>query len=210
MVIFSAIWPDPQMLALFLLGVVVVKPIVRYSSVIQIKNQYSKNRLTVTTDREGQVYEQPWIYSSRPPFDDGWLWSIDPASGDINLAREPVKCGDNITLKNPTANSYIATRVTFNGVEVVPAAKLNGAADHWTVICNDDVWMRDRQIMLQNRDHKCYLTTSMDARQKPGVNKFNVTCDAVMTSGSVWKSVEGVYFGEGRNTMKQNTFEEEL
>ena len=175
-----------------------VVPIVRYSSVIQIKNVYSKNRLTVTADQTGATYEQPWIYASRPPFDDGWLWTIEPASGDIALAREPVKCGDNVTLSNPNVNSYVATRVTFNGVEVVPAPTATGDADQWQVICrNADVWVRDAQIMLKNRKHGCFLSTNLDVRQREGVNKFNVTCGS-LSQDAVWRAVEGVYFGEGK------------
>lgn len=186
-----------------------VPPAVRYSSVVQIKNVYSKNRLTVTADQSGATYEQPWIYASRPPFDDGWLWTIEPAEGGIALARETVKCGDNITLMNPNVNSYLATRVTFNGVEVVPAPAASGEGDHWQVQCREaDVWVRDAQIMLKNRRHGCFLSTSLDVRQRETVNKFNVTCSS-LSQEAVWKAVEGVYFGEGK-AQNKDAMENEL
>jgi hypothetical protein len=173
-----------------------VPPIVRYSSVVHIKNFYSKHRLTVTTDADGQGCDVPWIFASRPPFDDGWMWTIEPMDSAILLAREPVRCGDNISMSNPIAKLYVGTRLATTGIEVIPSAHHRGDSDRWTVIChNPPQWIRDEQIQLQNVKHGCFLATSLGGRAKESVNRFNVTCGG-LTADAVWRAAEGVYFGE--------------
>jgi hypothetical protein len=183
----------------------ILPPTVKYSSVIQIKNVYSKNRLTVTTESNGVAYEQPWVYSSRPPFDDGWMWTINSAYDSVLKAREPVKCGDNITLGNPVSELFVTTRVTYHGIEIVPSSHLRGEADFWTVVCREGpTWMRDAEVQLRNAKHGCYLSTSLDARIKDGVNRFNVTC-APLSADAVWKAVEGVYFTDSDNSQGKSS-----
>jgi hypothetical protein len=184
-----------------------VPPIVRYSSVVQIKNFYSKHRLTVTTDADGQSYEIPWIFASRPPFDDGWMWTIEPTDSTILRARDPVTCGDNISMSNPVAKLYVGTRLTTNGVEVIPSAHPRGDSDQWTVVCrNPPQWTRDEEIQLQNVKHGRFLATSLGARAKETVNRFNVTLNA----DAVWKAVEGVYFGEVRPAEPEDPIDADL
>jgi hypothetical protein len=187
-----------------------VPPIVRYSSVVQIKNFYSKHRLTVTTDSDGQNYEIPRIFASRPPFDDGWMWTIEPTDSAILRAREPVRCGDNISMANPIAKLYVGTRLTANGVEVIPSTHRRGDSDQWTVICrNPPHWTRDEQIQLQNAKHGCFLATSLGGRANETVNRFNVTCGG-LNADAVWKAVEGVYFGEVKRAEPDEPSDSEL
>ena len=169
-------------------------PSVKYSSAIQIKNVYSKNRLTVTTETSGIQYQQPTIYSTRPPFDDGWTWVIEPEEDNIRLARTPVKCGANITMMNPIAKLYVSATSNSDKIDVVPSSRQQGKESVWTVICESgDYWVRDHQIQLLNAKYDCYLSTSLELRTKELVNRFNVTCSS-LSSDAVWKAAEGIYF----------------
>jgi hypothetical protein len=170
-----------------------VPPIVRYTSVIQIKSFYSKNRLTVTTDPNGPTFGAPAIYSTRPPFDDGWLWSINQADGSMDRAREAVLCGDNISLSSPITGQYVATRSNGNSIEVFPTEKRRGGFE-WTLICrNPPNWTRDEQVQFRNVDNGCFLSTSLYSRMKEGINLYNVSCSG-LSEAAVWRAVEGVYF----------------
>jgi hypothetical protein len=171
-------------------------PSVTYSSVIQLKSLYSKNRLAITIDLPDRTSGSPSVFSSRPPFDDGWLWMVESSEVNTSFTRKPVRCGDLVTLSNPIVGLYLATRATSKAVEVVPAPYTRGAADYWTVICRDPpIWVQDAQIQLKNAKHGCYLGTGIKNRARETVNKFNVTCGP-LSAGAVWGAVEGVYFSE--------------
>ena len=179
-------------------------PSVRYSYAIQSKNVYSKNRLTVTTETGGIQYQQPTIYSTRPPFDDGWTWIINPEEDNITLARTPIKCGSNITMMNPLNKLYVSTTSNSEKVEVVPSAHLQGKQSVWTVICESgDVWIRDKQIQLLNAKYNCYLSTSLALRTKELVNRYNVTCSS-LSADAIWKASEGIYFLDRETQNKKN------
>jgi hypothetical protein len=184
------------MLPLLIFGTCVrdVVPTVRYLSPVQIQNVYSGIRLSVTTETDAATHEMPWIYASPPPFDDGWIWTIEPVHSRIALARSPVQCGDNISLSNPVSNLFVGTRATVNGLEVLPSDRVRDESNHWTVICrHPPFWIRDEQIHLRNVRHGCFLATSLAGRPNEKIPKFNVTCGP-LTSNAVWQSGEGVYF----------------
>ncbi|OHT10320.1 hypothetical protein TRFO_20455 [Tritrichomonas foetus] len=188
-------------------AVITKPPIVRYSAPIQLKNKYSKNRLCVTVENNAVTYEPPTIFSSRPPFDDGWTWIVEPDVDNIHLARSPVKCGANISLQNPISRYYVSTRIGLNGVEVVPTAHVQGDLSVWTVICDEgENWIRDRSVQLKNPANDCFLTTSLAARTKELVNRFNVTCEPLSANG-VWRAVEGVYFLEDDEKKADDEFD---
>lgn len=202
------------MLLLFsILGKLQNVPIVRFSSAIQIENFYSKNRLSVTTESNSVQFEPPVIYSSHPPFEDGWTWIINPDDDNISLARTPVTCGSQITLFNPVAKLYLSTHQGSNGLEVVPSNLVQGEQSVWTVICDQGKnWVRDQKIQLINTKHNCYLTTSLKYHPKELVNRFNVTCEP-LSANSIWAAAEGLYFlgPEDENSNKDtNNFEKEL
>jgi hypothetical protein len=183
-------------------------PTVRYFSTVQIENVYTKNRLTVTTDPDSQTFEPAWIYASRPPFEDGWTWTVVPSHSPMELARTPVQCGDNISLSNPVAKLFVGTRITPIGVQVVPSVHSRGESDEWTVICrNPPHWAREQQIQLRNVLHGCFLSTSLEDRPKEGSPRFGVTCGP-LTADAVWRSAEGVYFGDARGT--ESSFDDNL
>ena len=196
------------MLILFsIFAAIKAPPTVRYSSVVQLKNKYSKNRLCVTSETNGPQFELPSIYSTHPPFDDGWTWIVESELDDLEFARKPVKCGSNITLMNPVSSYYLSTRKHGNsGVEVVPSSHVQGKQSVWSVICDrGENWIRDQSIQLRNAEFGCYLTTSLEMRTKELVNKYNVTC-AKLTADAIWKAAEGVYFLDNENNDDENEF----
>jgi hypothetical protein len=168
---------------------------VKYFSAIQLKSVYSKNRLAVTTDLTPSDSGPPLIFSSRPPFDDGWIWTIE-SSNESSITRDPVRCGDSITISNPISGLFVGTRTSGKGAEVIPAPDSRSPANHWRVICRDGPnWIRDGQIQLKNAKHGCYLGSTLKGREKETINKFSVTCGR-LNAGAVWTAAEGIYFEE--------------
>jgi hypothetical protein len=170
---------------------------VRYLSVLQLKNFYSKNRLGIVTDVTVKT-QGPAIFTSRPPFDDGWMWTIEPTSNDTTSFNSPVRCGDAIALSNPINGLYLGTRSKSNIVDVIPSPYLRGESDQWELICrNSPVWSRADQIQLKNIQSGCFLSSSIHGREKETVHKFNVTCEK-LTANGVWIAAEGAYLAGGK------------
>jgi hypothetical protein len=173
---------------------------VKYFSAIQLKNVYSKNRLSVTTDLTASDSGPPTIFSSRPPFDDGWVWTIE-SSNKTSVTRDAVRCGNSITLSNPITGLFVATRAIGKVVEVVPAPDLRSTANHWIVMCRDPPhWIHDAQIQLKNAKHGCYLSTTLKGREKETINKFSVTCSR-LSAAAVWTAAEGLYFHDANDRL---------
>lgn len=180
------------MFLLFLLAVEEFIPIVRYSSTIQIENVYSQNRLSVTTEPS---FNLPQVYSSRSPFDDGWLWTIEPSEENMSLAKTPVYCGDKIKLINPITHYMVSIRTQNRRKPVLAITHPTGPQDLWQVVCESgNEWTQYKRIQLMNVKDKCYLSTGF-VRQKELTNQFNVTCSP-LSDQSVWQAAEGVYFEE--------------
>ena len=166
------------------------QPVIRYSSVIQLKNVYSKNRLSITS--ESGSFQIPTIYSSRPPFEDGWTWSIDSVGDNILNSGQPIQCHANITIRNPLTKLYIGTKSSLGNIEVVPSIHNDDASTQWTVICsNGSEWVKGEKVQFYNVAHKCFLSTSLEGRQGM-LNKFNVTCSS-LSADTIWKASQGVY-----------------
>jgi hypothetical protein len=165
---------------------------IAYSSAIQLKSVFTKNRLGVTTDSKATSYQQPLIYSSRPPYEEGWFWTIEPDEEDFSRARSPVMCGSAVALSSPITGSFLSARITGNKTEVIPLPANQGAPSQWIVECqNGPQWTQGDSIFLINLKYKCYLTTSFAAMEFP--NKYEVGCGK-MSANAVWKAAEGIYF----------------
>ncbi|KAH0790779.1 Stromal cell-derived factor 2 [Histomonas meleagridis] len=184
-----------------------IQPTVRYASVIQLKNVYSKNRLSVTT--ETGSFQSPTIYSSRPPFEDGWTWSIDSVSDSVFISGQPVQCNGNITIRNPLTKLYVSTKPSSGGVEVVPSIHNDDSSTQWQVICSSGTeWVKGEKVQFYNIAHKCFLSTSLEGRQEL-LNKFNVTCSS-LSADTIWKASQGVYIMPNEEKPKEDYYDSEL
>ena len=162
-----------------------------YGSSIQLKSVYTKNRLGVTTETAASSRQDPVIFSSRPPYDDGWLWTVEPDEENSSLARTAVACGSIIAFSNPFSGAYLSTKKTESGFEVVPATANTDTSSQWTVQCESgDIWEDSTEILIVNLRNKCMLRTGFEKFQ----NKFAVNCTTELDKGAVWKSAEGIYF----------------
>jgi hypothetical protein len=191
----------------FLLSSAFCVPVV-YSSAIQLKGIYTKNRIGITTESDAASYRQPVIYSSRPPYDSGWFWTIEPDEENISLARTAVLCDSILSLSSTVTGSYLSTKVTQNQTEVVPATSNQGSASQWILKCeNGPIWRQGDAVLFMNLKHKCYLQTGFQETAKGAIDKYAVNCRGI-ASGALWKAVEGIYFpinadefGESDRTM---------
>jgi hypothetical protein len=181
-----------QMIALLLHSALSVP--ITYSSCVQLKSVYTKNRIGITTESNAASYRQPVIHSSRPPYKDGWFWTIEPDEENASLTRTIVQCGSILALSSTITNSYLSTKAGPNGTDVVPATSNQGAASQWILACETGPeWRQGGEIMLQNLKYKCWLQTGFDQHVKDAPDKYTVTCGGI-AAGAVWRAVEGMYF----------------
>ena len=170
--------------------------IITYSSSIQIKNKYTKNRLGVFLSKNKNVFETPYIFSSRPPYNPGWLWTVEPEEDNITLSRKPVQCGSIITLINPSNEYYLSAKATSNGMEAIPVPHKHEAADQWQLICrNSTTWEQFEPIQLLNIKYKCFLSTNLEEKIPESKNEYQVKCSD-LSDETIWYVSEGIFFNE--------------
>ena len=168
--------------------------IVTYTSSIQLKGRYTKNRLGVLIQKNLYNNEPPLVYSSRPPYDPGWMWTIEPDEFNASLPREPVQCGSIITLASTTTDLYLSAKQKNGKIYAAAVTHKQEIADQWIVGCRDgDIWRQDQEIVLQNFKYKCYLSSSFDEKIPEKTNKFLVDCRD-LSPDAVWRAAEGIYF----------------
>ncbi|OHT13146.1 hypothetical protein TRFO_16808 [Tritrichomonas foetus] len=188
-----------KMMFLFWLPFEILSQEISYGSSVQIKNVYTKNRLGVTTNTDAKSYTKPTIYSSRPPYDEGWLWTIEPDEENSNLTRTTVPCDSIVALSSTSNEAYLSTRKTKKGLIVEATSSNQGIESQWVIKCptNYNIWEQNMQFQLFNLKNKCYLTTSFE--KKIQANKYFVTCENV-TSNSIWKVAEGIFLDSDQST----------
>ena len=168
--------------------------IVTYTSAVQLKGRYTKNRLGVFVQKNQYNNDPPLVYSSRPPYDSGWMWTIEPDEYNASLPRTPVKCDSIITLASATNDLYLSAKQKNGKVYAAAVTHKQELADQWIVRCRDnDIWVQDQEILLQNFKFKCYLSSSLSQRIPDQENKFAVDCRE-LSSDAVWRATEGIYF----------------
>lgn len=169
--------------------------LVTFTSSVQLKGVYTKNRLGVVIQKNMYNNEPPLVYTSRPPYDDGWYWTVEPDEENVSMAREPVPCGSTIVLSSPTTELYLSAKVK-SGVSMAAAVTHKSEpADQWILECknNATVWNEAEEVLFQNIKYKCYLASSLADRIPEQENKFAVKCSP-LSSDAVWKVSEGIFF----------------
>ena len=169
--------------------------LVVYSSMLQLKGVYSGNHLAVSIDEK--LRKKPMIYSSRPPYDDGWLWTIEHADDGIDAARLLISCGSTLTLSNEISGLYLSTKQYGNKTIATPAYDGQSAKSQWILICrNSTNYLEQSQpILLKNLKYKCYLSTSFSDKIPDETGMFSVNCSSISAS-SIWEASEGIYLDE--------------
>lgn len=193
---------------LFYLPFLISSEIIVYGSAVQIKNVGTKNRLGATSLIGSKTFNPPIIYSSRPPYDEQWLWNIEP-DGDStfiedNLTRTPIKCGSIITLSNTIHDVYLSTRKNKKGqIFVNSTISDQGSESQWLLKCpyGSDKWEQMMHFQLQNLRYKCYLTTYFN--HKFAQNRYSVTCQNI-SKYSVWKVTEGIFLSDNNEGAPSN------
>lgn len=182
--------------------------IIVYGSTVQLKNVGTKNRLGATSIIGSKTFNSPIVYSSRPPYDEQWLWTIEPDGDSIfiedNITRTPVKCGSIISLFNTINNVYLSTRKNKKGqISVNSTISDQGSESQWLIKCptGREKWEQMMHFQLQNLRHKCYLTTYFNHKFAP--NRYSVTCQNI-SSYSVWKISEGIFLSDNNDGVSPN------
>lgn len=168
-----------------------------YGSIVQLKNIGTKNRIGATLNIGSKTFNPPIVYSSRPPYDEQWLWSIEPDSDatfiEDNLTRTPVKCGSIVTLFNSVNKVYLSARKSKKGQILINSTIIDqGSENQWLIKCpkGRENWEQMMHVQLQNLRYRCYLTTYF--KSKIASNFYPVTCQNI-SSYSVWKVSEGIF-----------------
>ena len=175
------------------------QPTIRYSSAIQLRNVYSRNKLCTNVDCKAK-FETPIIFSTRPPFNDGWTWSVEPVGANTyEDSRKEVECGANVSFMSLISQVYLGAKMV-NGLINVTASHSNEEDENqWTVLCkNNDKWVKGDEIKLRNAKYGCYLKTNFDAmNEKENDGRYKVGCGS-LDADAIWESAEGVYILENK------------
>lgn len=165
---------------------------IRFGSSVELRNKYTENRLGMTLKETSK-----FVFSSRPPFDDGWLWSVYPLENYNGNALKVVKCSERVKLVNSATNMTLGIK----GSRVVP---LDVSDDSWTVVCRSgEEWTQGQQIHLLNDQHNCYLYSSLSDPVQGYDNKWTVGCGGLNHDG-VWEASEGFYLMEPEEEGERN------
>ena len=169
-------------------------PKIKYSTIVQFLNVYTDSHLSMPTENNGNVFQLPDIFTSRPIFEDGWLWSIEPPHEDLNAAEKEVFCASNISISNHFTNNFVSVKTNK---DVVPTVGRMGNSSVWKVVCNkqesDNVWKQDLEFMLYNDLEKCYLSSSFHNKYEDDTSKYKVNCTDI-NKFSVWNVKEGIFY----------------
>lgn len=172
---------------------------------IQLKNVYSKNRLSVTTKPSNDTFLSEEIFSSRPPFSSGWFWTISPHDNNQLLHRHPIKCGSNVTLSSSINNKFLGIHKTVRGFESIPFSHGNSLRSKWSIVCRSgEFFETETQFELKNVAEDCFLSTSIDKEVPGSINKYYVDCENESMS-SVWYVSEGIFLPEDEKREKAAT-----
>lgn len=177
-------------------------PKIGFMASVQLTNVYTDAHLSMTTENSGLATEIPKLYSSRPNYEDGWLWVIEPPVENISKGQDVIKCGESVSLVNSITHNFVSIKLSK---EVVPTVGNMGSSSKWKLICdNSDVLKQDLEFQLYNEQHKCYLTSTFEQLLDTDLNKFKITC-VNQTKYSVWSIREGVFFLEPKPVKQEET-----
>lgn len=164
---------------------------VTIGSAIQLKGVFTKNRLTVTDIETSSI---PYVYSSRPPYKDTWYWRLGLDNYSQCAERQPILCGDQITLQSIYTEFYLSVLSTPSKVDVVPQQhKLS--ANTWTVKCDTVSWEQDQPVQLFNEESQCFLYSGFQKRtgQFDQNAQYYINCTQNQPPETFWRAVEGIY-----------------
>jgi len=167
---------------------------------------YTKNRLSSFSPPQNSVDLVSFAYSSPPPYEDGWMWIVEPSGDNINYGSS-IQCGDDVVLKSSINNHYIEAINNDGNVSIGVSNEILGESSQWTVICRTPpYWDTDQQVQLKNSKYGCYLQTSFENEFPDDENKYSVNCSS-LSKASVWIVTEGAIFGDSIKDEKPNTDE---
>ena len=169
-------------------------PNIKYSSIVQILNVYTDSHISMPTENSGNVFQLPDVFTSRPTFEDGWLWSVEPPHEDLNAAEKDVFCNSYISLSNHFTNNFISVKTNK---DVVPTVGRMGNSSVWKVVCDnpetEKIWKQDLEFMLYNEVEKCYLSSSFQLKYQDDTSKYKINCTEI-NKFSVWNVKEGIFY----------------
>jgi len=180
---------------------------IKYSSSIQLKNQYTFTRLSTTVNNAAQAHLIPKIFASGPPFEDGWNWIPEPSNSDSSMARTSIKCGSNISLFSSVSQYFLSIRKQEGELEIFPSTSNDDSRSYWTVICEKgENWENNLEIQLKNVKYECYLSTFLSDLYEETENQFYAKCSP-LSPNAVWVVNDGVFILDSK---VENTHDEEL
>ncbi|OHS96273.1 hypothetical protein TRFO_37575 [Tritrichomonas foetus] len=176
-----------------LFNLITARP-VTYGSAVQLKGLFTKNRITIMINPENSL---PLLFTSRPPYKDGWYWVVEPANESLEVMRKPVGCGDFITLHNPLLSFF----VSVHDEEYIAPTKfaVDDGASQWQVICDKkyDNWEADDGVQFYNEANKCFLHSAFEQIpfHEDEVQFYYLNCTK-SSKHTHWRAAEGIYLND--------------
>ena len=167
--------------------------LIRYNSLIQLENSYSKTKLGIVYQEDDARFKKPTIVSFVPPFDNTWNWAILSPYDD--KSTDQVMCGDDVYLYNSYRDMFLNTRFDQKQERnIVFASRIpNQNISLYKIDCpNGKPFQTDIEFSLQNIATKCFLYTDFTQHHPELTNAYLVNCSYI-SQKSIWSVKEGLF-----------------
>uniref|UniRef100_A0A915PYK0 MIR domain-containing protein n=1 Tax=Setaria digitata TaxID=48799 RepID=A0A915PYK0_9BILA len=168
-------------------------------SVVKLKNNYKDIRLHSHDVKYGSGSGQQSVTAVQAGDDVNSHWQILAAIKGTCKRGEPVKCGSKIRLKHLTTGCYLHSHLfhaplTSENQEVSCFGNNESdSGDHWIVICNNNVWLRQDTVKFKHEDTGKFLATSGQQYGRPISGQYEVVAISTSQNSALWETAEGIF-----------------
>ncbi|CAD6196281.1 unnamed protein product [Caenorhabditis auriculariae] len=187
-------------LFLSIAGSVLGEDLVTCMSVLKLMNANEGSRLHSHDVKYGSGSGQQSVTGVKSSDDINSHWQIFPALTESCHRGDSLECGSKLRLKHLSTGCFLHSHhfqgplsKQYQEVSCFGSEKESDTGDHWTLMCNEDVWSESDQVRFKHVDTGVYLALSGQQFGRPISGQREVVGTDSLTNGGVWKAAEGVY-----------------
>ncbi|XP_075215554.1 stromal cell-derived factor 2 [Lycorma delicatula] len=169
-------------------------------SVLKLFNTGYKVRLHSHDVKYGTGSGQQSVTGTEVQEDVNSHWVIKSETKKHCVRGEPIKCNSVIRLQHLVTSKNLHSHhfpSPLSGNQEISAYGNDGegdSGDHWIVVCDNDFWERDEEIMLKHDDTNVYLSATGQTYGRP-INGQHEIVGVDWPNGNQvhWKAMEGLF-----------------
>jgi dolichyl-phosphate-mannose--protein O-mannosyl transferase len=168
-------------------------------SAIKLLNNNYKARLHSHDIKYGSGSGQQSVTGTDEQDDTQSYWTVKgPTTGQCKRG-ELIACGSNVRLVHMSTGKNLHSHLfksPLSNQQEISAFGDKGegdTGDNWTIVCNDENWLRSENIRLKHVDTEKWLSVSGRSYGRPINGQVEVIGSGYPDSSSYWKTEEGVF-----------------